>query len=59
VDRERAVGGMTGRALCAYLREMDELAAHYWDNARPLRMRMIHRTGKHFKKVGAAGRADS
>lgn len=45
---------MIGRALCAYLREMDELAAHYWDNARPLRMRKIHRTGKHHKKIGAA-----
>lgn len=49
---------MIGRALCAYLREMDEQAAHYWDHARPLRLRMIHRTGKAHKSVGAARKGD-
>lgn len=43
-----------GLALCAYLREMDEQAEIYWANARPLRLRMIHRTGRHHKKVGSA-----
>lgn len=43
-----------GLALCAYLRDMDEVAANYWSNARPLRLRKIHRTGKAHKSVGSA-----
>lgn len=55
---------MFGLMLCAYLREQvaigDEIEreehAASWANARPLRMRMIHRTGRHYKKVGTPAR---